>query len=63
MSKLMIEDTAITCADRVDVTAMKVMMRIPAAPPLPAMVMAKYGSTKPPDISVDVMRYLRLDIF
>lgn len=41
MSKLIIELTAMTCADSVDVTAMKVMRTTAAAPPLPAMVMAE----------------------
>jgi hypothetical protein len=41
ISKLMIEDTAMTCADSVEVTAMKVISRIAVAPPFPAMVMAK----------------------
>jgi hypothetical protein len=37
----MIELTAITCADSVDVTAMKVMSTTAAAPPGPAMVRAE----------------------
>lgn len=36
-----------TCAESVDVHAMKVMRRTAAAPPLPAMVMAAYGRTRP----------------
>lgn len=45
-----------TCAESVEVTAMKVIIRMPAAPPLPAIVIAAYGRTRPPLISAEDMR-------
>jgi hypothetical protein len=56
MSKLIMELTAITCAESVDVTAMNVISTIAAAPPDPATVMAAYGRTRPFPTSVVVMR-------
>lgn len=49
------ELTAITCAESVDVTAMNVIRRIAAAPPLPAIVIAAYGRTSPPLTSLVVI--------
>lgn len=54
-SKLRIELTAMTCAERVDVHAMKVISRTAAAPPLPAIVIAAYGRTRPLLTSVVVI--------
>lgn len=56
MSKLRIELTAMTWAESVDVTAMKVMSKTPTAPPFPAIVIAAYGKTRPLLISVADMR-------
>jgi hypothetical protein len=41
------EDTAITCADSVEVTAMKVIKRVATAPPFPATAIAAYGNASP----------------
>ena len=52
------ELTAITWADKVEVTAMKVISSVAAAPPLPAIAIAAYGKTRPLLISVDDMRWV-----
>lgn len=45
-----------TCAESVDVTAINVIRITAAAPPLPAMVRAEYGKTRPELTSDAVMR-------
>lgn len=52
-----IEETAMSCAEKADVTAMKTINRVATAPPLPSNATAAYGTTRPADTSAGAMRF------